>query len=328
MIEENNNTQIEKDESVEKHEDDIPNPFEANNNNNNTSDQYETVSQYLENENNHSHILQSHYDDNSITNDQEKIQRLFHYEVVDREVQTEDLPQSHTSIQTEIQSQERPEDNTKADLQTISVAEKSIAISSSSLLQRVSEQNNIEAPNVEKMTISSLPFPPAPTSSPIPPNLPDQNVSNPSVPEDFKISFMNFSIGDIALFVPIDEKKSIWMAFHSSRPYRFLAQVSFINLHSILSNSNYILCYFCRNRWNISYRKIVKKRKKIHRINLVNDHAFLVVLFILKHSLSMKLIILINCLCVHVSIFVMWSHCSFLRRKPLLKQINRTKITL
>jgi hypothetical protein len=48
--------------------------------------------------------------------------------------------------------------------------------------------------------------------------------------EEMKISFMNFSIGDVALFVPIDDKRQHWMAFHSNRPYRFLAQVH--SLHS------------------------------------------------------------------------------------------------
>lgn len=44
--------------------------------------------------------------------------------------------------------------------------------------------------------------------------------------QDFKISFMSFSIGDIALFVPINQELSIWMAFHSNQPHRYLAKQS------------------------------------------------------------------------------------------------------
>jgi hypothetical protein len=63
--------------------------------------------------------------------------------------------------------------------------------------------------------------------------------SDISLTEDMKISFMNFSIGDIALFVPIDDKRQHWMAFHSNRPYRFLAQV-----HSLLFSSVSFLFLF------------------------------------------------------------------------------------
>lgn len=48
-------------------------------------------------------------------------------------------------------------------------------------------------------------------------------------PANMKISFMEFAVGDIALFVPVDEKKERWMAFHSNRPHRYLAQVIIIN---------------------------------------------------------------------------------------------------
>jgi hypothetical protein len=61
------------------------------------------------------------------------------------------------------------------------------------------------------------------------PQQPQQQGTNTTTvmqPEEMKISFMSFSVGDIALFVPIDEKRTTWMAFHSNRPYRFLAQVS------------------------------------------------------------------------------------------------------
>mmetsp|Transcript_15829 Transcript_15829/g.17143 ORF Transcript_15829/g.17143 Transcript_15829/m.17143 type:complete len:351 (+) Transcript_15829:126-1178(+) len=51
-------------------------------------------------------------------------------------------------------------------------------------------------------------------------------------PANMKISFMEFAVGDIALFVPVDEKKERWMAFHSNRPHRYLAQES---LDSFLS---------------------------------------------------------------------------------------------
>jgi hypothetical protein len=40
-----------------------------------------------------------------------------------------------------------------------------------------------------------------------------------------KISFMNFQPGSIALFVPVDASKKVWMAFHSGRPNHFLAEV-------------------------------------------------------------------------------------------------------
>lgn len=43
--------------------------------------------------------------------------------------------------------------------------------------------------------------------------------------EDLKISFMNFKAGSIALFVPVDASRKVWMAFHSNKPNRFLAQV-------------------------------------------------------------------------------------------------------
>ena len=43
--------------------------------------------------------------------------------------------------------------------------------------------------------------------------------------EAMKISFMNFKAGSVALFVPIDATKKVWMAFHSNKPNRFLAQV-------------------------------------------------------------------------------------------------------
>jgi hypothetical protein len=69
--------------------------------------------------------------------------------------------------------------------------------------------------------------------------LPQQQATNSTTimqSEEMKISFMNFSVGDIALFVPIDEKRTTWMAFHSNRPYRFLAQVSL---------SHYLLSSFC-----------------------------------------------------------------------------------
>lgn len=44
---------------------------------------------------------------------------------------------------------------------------------------------------------------------------------------DLKISFLNFRINDIALFLAIDDNKQQWMAFHSSRPYYFLAKESY-----------------------------------------------------------------------------------------------------
>ena len=41
------------------------------------------------------------------------------------------------------------------------------------------------------------------------------------------ISFLDFKIGDVALFVPIDPKtKLIWMAFHHCKPNRYLAEVN------------------------------------------------------------------------------------------------------
>lgn len=41
-----------------------------------------------------------------------------------------------------------------------------------------------------------------------------------------KISFMNFKAGDIALFMPsVPENRKIWMAYHASSPYRYLAEV-------------------------------------------------------------------------------------------------------
>jgi hypothetical protein len=43
--------------------------------------------------------------------------------------------------------------------------------------------------------------------------------------DELKISFMNFKAGSIALFVPVDASKTSWMAFHSNRPNRFLAEV-------------------------------------------------------------------------------------------------------
>ena len=36
---------------------------------------------------------------------------------------------------------------------------------------------------------------------------------------------MNFKAGSIALFVPVDASRKVWMAFHSNKPNRFLAQV-------------------------------------------------------------------------------------------------------
>jgi len=44
--------------------------------------------------------------------------------------------------------------------------------------------------------------------------------------EEPKISFMNFEVGSIALFVPVGSDRTIWMAFHSGKPNRFLAQSS------------------------------------------------------------------------------------------------------
>jgi len=43
--------------------------------------------------------------------------------------------------------------------------------------------------------------------------------------DELKISFMNFKAGSIALFVPVDASRKVWMAFHSNKPNRFLAQV-------------------------------------------------------------------------------------------------------
>lgn len=37
-----------------------------------------------------------------------------------------------------------------------------------------------------------------------------------------KISFMNFNVGSIALFIPTDNAKKIWMAFHCGKPNHFL----------------------------------------------------------------------------------------------------------
>ena len=45
--------------------------------------------------------------------------------------------------------------------------------------------------------------------------------------DELKISFMNFKAGSIALFVPVDASRKVWMAFHSNKPNRFLAQVCF-----------------------------------------------------------------------------------------------------
>jgi len=36
---------------------------------------------------------------------------------------------------------------------------------------------------------------------------------------------MNFRAGSIALFVPVDASRKVWMAFHSNKPNRFLSQV-------------------------------------------------------------------------------------------------------
>lgn len=41
-----------------------------------------------------------------------------------------------------------------------------------------------------------------------------------------KISFMDFQVNDIALFLPVNEKRDIWMAFHAYKPHRYLAPVS------------------------------------------------------------------------------------------------------
>lgn len=43
---------------------------------------------------------------------------------------------------------------------------------------------------------------------------------------ELKISFMRFKAGSIALFVPVDTTRKVWMAFHSNKPNHFLAQVS------------------------------------------------------------------------------------------------------
>lgn len=41
------------------------------------------------------------------------------------------------------------------------------------------------------------------------------------------ISFIDFQVGDIALFMPANvNNRKIWMAFSSGSPYRFLAEVS------------------------------------------------------------------------------------------------------
>lgn len=40
-----------------------------------------------------------------------------------------------------------------------------------------------------------------------------------------KISFMNFNVGSIALFIPTDNAKKVWMAFHCGKPNHFLEAV-------------------------------------------------------------------------------------------------------
>ena len=41
-----------------------------------------------------------------------------------------------------------------------------------------------------------------------------------------KISFKDFRVGDVMLFIPTSEARKKWIAFHTGAPHRFLSDVS------------------------------------------------------------------------------------------------------
>ena len=67
--------------------------------------------------------------------------------------------------------------------------------------------------------------------------------------EELKISFMNFKAGSIALFVPVDASRKVWMAFHSNRPNRFLAQVCSPQDHYF----NFYCCFHSNSYMNMQF---------------------------------------------------------------------------
>lgn len=57
--------------------------------------------------------------------------------------------------------------------------------------------------------------------------------------EEPKISFMNFKVGCIALFVPMDAGKKTWMAFHHEKPNHFLDPVCILSSQVFIHHSPY-----------------------------------------------------------------------------------------
>lgn len=156
------------------------------------------------------------------------------------EMNTVSLQLSHTEVQTdpvniqEIDTEQQSEEVVKPDLTTKEGSVKAIPTSTSTPLpidyeekvyptaqteskpirQIVSEEDEI------KSTIAQ------PDTSTISPSGPNKKFDFITDPMNMKISFLEFAVGDIALFVPVDEKKENWMAFHSNRPHRYLAKES------------------------------------------------------------------------------------------------------
>eukprot|EP01038_Epipyxis_sp_PR26KG_P005054 gene5054-7055_t len=80
--------------------------------------------------------------------------------------------------------------------------------------------------NISGNTVEVAMKGPPPPSSPAKESI-IQNQNQPHTPPQFPlyISFMDFQVGDIALFIPIIiDNKKLWGAFHANRPNRYLSE--------------------------------------------------------------------------------------------------------
>lgn len=71
------------------------------------------------------------------------------------------------------------------------------------------------------------------------------------------ITFIDFQVGDIALFMPLStENRKVWIAFNSNSPYHFLAEVSNSGYYWILL----IVALLCRLQWTVSWNVVVTRK--------------------------------------------------------------------
>lgn len=167
------------------------------------------------------------------------------------------LPEAKSMIETDSSTQTLSNPLSDQSTNTANITYEDSAVQTEPISFLTQEIENIHLQNEEdkiQKIEGALDLPPPPTvpsikaevekkedsqpPSPVRPKALNEGISGHQYhyvmdPANMKISFMEFAVGDVALFVPVDEKKERWMAFHSNRPHRYLAQVMIINTFKI-----------------------------------------------------------------------------------------------